>query len=176
MKSIFLSVALFVCIAGCSTTNSLMHLTPDYTDLPAEKLSVLAVEIETNVSAGNTEFSLDDSEGLIVDTPEMRQAIRTRAIRQPLVSALLDSGFAAEEKNGLIAIKRTSAYKKATTSSQRDREALVVMSENTNRWTIYEGLLESNDWAPRNLSAVQETFFQSRIPLLKDGQLHAPAE
>ncbi len=176
MKSIITCVMLWVCIAGCSTTGSLVRLAPDYSDLPADELRALATQIEVIVSKGESEFVLDIPAGLRMDTPEMNQAIRTRSIRHSLLFELLDSGFATEGRNGLIAIKRSSAYKKATTSRQRDREAMLVMSENRNRWALYEGLLEANGWAPGNLSAVQETFFQARVPLMGVGQQYAPLE
>lgn len=176
MKSISTVILVACLLVGCNTTNSLMRLSPDYSELPAADLAALATEIETIVSQGDQEFTLKGAGAIVVDTPEMRQAIRTRAIRQPLLTELLDSGYAAEESNGLIAIKRNSAYKKATTSRQRDRDALVVMSENGNRWTLYEGLVEANGWAPRSLSAVQDTFFRARVPLMKSGQVHAPVE
>ena len=49
---------------------------------------------------------------------------------------------------------------------------MVVMSENANRWTIYEGLLKANNWPPDSLSAIQETFFLARVPLMSSGQQH----
>ena len=129
-----------------------------------------------SVSEGNEAPSLESAGGIDVETPAMKQAIRTRAIRFPLLSEMLDAGFAFEDDNGLIAIRRNSAYKKATTSRQRDREAMLVMSENSNRWAIYEGLVEANEWPPRSLSAVQETFFKARVPLMKPGQQHASTD
>lgn len=176
MKNCFFTVIIGFCVAGCSTTNSLIHLSPDYSELPAAEVRSLADEIESIVNEGQADYTLEHSGGLNIQTPEMNQAIRTRAIRHGLISELLDSGFAEEGRNGLIAIKRSSAYKNATTSRQRDREALLVMSENDNRWTLYEGLLEANEWAPRSLSAVQEIFLQARVPLMKAGQLHAQVE
>ena len=174
MKMLVGSLIIGFCIAGCSTTNSLVHLAPDYSELPVDELRVLATEIETVVSAGREEFTLENTGGLAMGDSAIQQAIRTRAIRHPLISELLDTGFAAEGRNGLIAIKRSSAYKKATSSRQRDRDAMLVMSENRNRWTIYEGLQEANGWSPGSLSAVQETFFRARVPLMKAGQQHAP--
>ncbi len=170
-KAVVIFVAAVV-LAGCSTTNAFISMKPDYSALPADDLKTLAASIEAIVAEGKEEFTLEAVGGIIVDTPEIHQAVRTRAIRHPLVSEFLDGGFGIEESNGLIAVQRSGAYKKATTSLQRDREALVVMSENKNRWTIYEGLLKANNWPPASLSAIQETFFQARVPLLKTGQQH----
>lgn len=172
MKNSVVFVLTVLVLAGCSTTNAFISMKPDYSALPADDLKAVAASIETIVAEGQEEFTLESIGGLVVDTPEIHQAVRTRAIRQPLVSEFLDGGFGIEEDNGLIAVQRSGAYKKATTSQQRDREALVVMSENKNRWTIYEGLLKANNWPPASLSAIQETFFQVRVPLLKSGQQH----
>ena len=172
MSKAVLFLAAAVVLAGCSTTNAFISLKPDYTALPAVELKSVASAIEAIVAEGQEEFALDQASGIVVDTPEIRQAVRTRAIRHALVSEFLDGGFGIEQRNGLLAVQRSSAYKKATNSGQRDREALVVMSENNNRWTLYEGILEANNWPPASLSAIQETFFEARVPLMKTGQQH----
>ncbi len=172
MKKAVVFIVAALVLAGCSTTNAFISMKPDYSALPADDLKAVAAGIEVIVAEGREEFSLDVVGGIVVDTPEIRQAVRTRSIRHALVAEFLDGGFGIEESNGLLAVQRSSAYKKATTSGQRDREALVVMSENNNRWTIYEGLLKANNWPPASLSAIQETFFQARVPLMKTGQQH----
>lgn len=172
MKSIATTLLIALYLVGCSTTNSMLHLAPDYSALPVTELEQMATSVETIVAAGNENFTLEDSGSITIDTVQLNQAIRNRAIRHELLSELLDTGFATEKENGLIAIERSSAYKKARSSRQRDRDAMLVMSENENRWTIYEGLIEINEWAPRGLSAVQETFFKARVPLMAAGQRH----
>lgn len=172
MSKIAGMLAVVILMTGCSTTNAFISMKPDYSALPAEDLKRVAAAIESIVRDGKEEFALESVGGLVVDTPEIRQAVRTRVIRHELVSTFLDGGFGIERSNGLLAVQRSSAYKKATDSGQRDREALVVMSENNNRWTIYEGLVKANNWPPASLSAVQETFFRERVALLAPGQQH----
>lgn len=176
MKKAVALVAVALICAGCSTTNAFVSMKPDYSALPADDLKQVASAIESIIAESKEDFALVAPEGMVVDTPEIRQAVRTRAIRHTLVEQFLDSGFGIEQANGLIAVQRSSEYKKSTTSGQRDREALVVMSENNNRWTIYEGLLKANNWPPASLSAIQETFFAARVPLMKSGQQHAEAK
>ena len=172
MSKAVLILAAVAIMAGCNTTNAFISMKPDYSALPTDDLKQIAASIEAIVAEGKEDFTLEGPGGLIVDTPDIRQAVRTRAIRHALVTEFLDGGFGIEQRNGLMAVQRSSAYKKATTSNQRDREAMIVMSENGNRWTIYEGLLEANNWPPASLSAIQETFFQARVPLMKNGQQH----
>lgn len=172
MKPSLLLIAAMSLLAGCAATNAFVRMTPDYTDLPVEDVKAVARSIEAIVAEGSETFTIESAGGIQTDTPEILQAVRTRAIRKPLITEFLDGGFGIEEANGLIAIQRGSAYKKATTSGQRDREALLVMSENNNRWTIYEGLLKANNWPPSALSAIQSIFFEARIAHLADGQQH----
>ena len=92
------------------------------------------------------------------------------------MAKLLSSGFALEQKDGLIAILRSRDYKKATTSDDRDRNALVVMSENANRWSIYEGIVKFSNLSPKSLSAVQDAFFRARVELMESGQKYQDDE
>ena len=172
MKKVLFTSVLALIVAGCNANNAFTHMKPDYSELPVEDLRTLAGNIEAIVAEGDEKFSLESVGNITVDLPEIHQAIRTRAIRSPLLTEFLDSGFGKEGRNGLISVLRSGAYKKATTSRQRDREALLVMSENENRWTIYEGLLKANNWPPRSLSAIQELFFEARVALMKPGQAH----
>ena len=117
----------------------------------------------------NARPPLENRERVVVDTPRIRQAVKTRATRNALTADLLATEHAYEQRTGLIAILRSRAYKDATTRQERDRNALVVMSENNDRWAIYEGLLEANDWPAKALPAVQAIFFEERVELLPAG-------
>jgi hypothetical protein len=44
------------------------------------------------------------------------------------------------------------------------------MSENDNRWTIFEGILKASNFPPRALSAIQETFHEARVASMEPGQ------
>lgn len=164
-------LALPVLFCGCATVSSIFGQgTPDYSSVPADALNAAAQQIEKAVKEGNRELVLANQDGLNLDAPEITQAVRTRAARAELVSKLLSSGFAVEQKNGLISILRSREYKKATTSNERDRNALVVMSENANRWTIYEGTVRLSNLSPKSLSTVQDAFYKARVELLVSGQ------
>lgn len=158
-------------LGGCATVKRpFVAMKPDYTALPAEALRELARGIEREISKGNRDATFENREGLVVDTDEIRQAIRTRAARAHLVDAFLDTGHAWERRNGLLWVLRSSAYKKAGTGKSRNRDALLVMGENNDRWTLYEGILKGSKLPPRALSGIQATFADARIEFLGPGQ------
>jgi len=138
--------------------------------LPTEALRTVAAEIERQVAEGNRDAALPVVDGLVVDTPEIRQAVRTRAARAELVKTFLDAGWGWERRNGRLWVIRTKAYKEATTSRQRDIDAVMVNSENRDRWTIYEGLLEANRLGRGALSDVEFIFFEARLRHMTTGQ------
>ena len=79
-KAVVFVVALMV-LAGCSTTNAFISMKPDYSALPAEDLKTVAAAIEAIVAEGQEEFTLDSAGGIVVDTPEIKQAVRERYAR-----------------------------------------------------------------------------------------------
>ncbi len=165
------TLAMSALLCGCAAISSTFgHAKPNYSTVPADALKKAAQTIERAVKDGNRDLVLADQDILKFSAPEIVQAIRTRAARAQLVTKLLSTGFAVEHKDGLIDILRGRDYKKATTSDERDRNALLVMSENANRWSIYEGVVKFSKLPPRSLSAVQDAFFQARVELLVSGQ------
>lgn len=160
---------------GCqSVVNPFTHMRPDYRDLPAEAMRALALEIETAVQDGRRDAQIADREGLVLNEA-VRLAIRTRAARSALVNLLLDSGFAFENRGGLVEIIRSKEYKQSTTGRERDRNAILVMGENEDRWAIYEGIMDASSLPPRALSGVQEIFHEARVQTMPAGQLFEDA-
>jgi hypothetical protein len=166
---VLLAVSGLIC--GCGTIPlSFGHTAPDYSRVPADALKTAAADIEKAVKDGNRELVLTNHDGLTLNTPGIGQAVRTRAARAQLVAKLLSTGFAVEQKDGLVSVLRSREYKKATTSDERDRNALLVMSENANRWSIYEGIVKSSNLPSKYLGTVQDAFFRARVELLASGQ------
>lgn len=160
-------------LVGCqSVTNPFVHMTPDYSEVPAEQIEKVAAEIEAAIASGNREFTLSDQTGLVVTDERIVQGVRTRIARSELIGEFLDSGHAWERSNGLVAILRTREYKKERNRSEKDRDALLIVSENQDRWAIYEGLVNANNLSPRALSAIQEIFYNARIALLDEGNAY----
>ena len=174
MKTALYAVLLIVAMTslGCQTiTSPFTSMKPDYTNLPVEDLHAVALQIEQAIEAGEREPVLEDRPELVLGK-RVRQAIRTRATRAELIDELRNTGFAWERQNGLLAIIRSRAYQDATDRRQRDRDANVVMGENDDRWAIYEGLIDDNDYPNGSRGAIQEAFFEARMQTLESGQLY----
>lgn len=158
---------LTVAVAACSSMgNPFGRLKPDYSEVPLAALREVADEIEQAVHYGNRNARIADRGGIIVNTEAIRQAIRSRAARSELIEAFRDTGHACEKPNGRLYILRTRAYKKYGTRKDRARKALLVLSENNDRWTLYEGIVKASNLPPGALSAVEETFFKARLAYL----------
>jgi hypothetical protein len=146
-----------------------MKMKPDYAELPADTLREIAVQIEQAVKDGEREPQIEDRGGVVLSTDAIKQAIRTRAARAHLVEAFLQTGHAWERRNGLMDIIRSSEYKKFGTSRERDRNAMVVMGENADRWALYEGIIDAGNFPAKSLGAVQRIFFEARLQVIADG-------
>lgn len=164
-------------LAGCSTVhNPFWRMKPDFSNLPAEALRGVAADIEQAVAEGNREPDIPDRGGVMVNTPEIRQAIRARAARKQILDEFLDTGHAYEKRNGLVYLLPSKEYRKSTRRRQRDRNALLIMNENNDRWTLYEGIIKASNLPPRALSAVQEIFHLARIEQMAPGHKYETLE
>jgi hypothetical protein len=159
-----------IALAGCQTVRSFVKTRPDYSELPAEAMRELALEIEQAVQSGNRQATIADRGGIVVSTEGITQAIHTRIVRSTLVNAFRETGHAAEQPNGLVTILRTAEYKKSTTRKERDRNALLIMSENMDRWALYEGVLKASNLSPKALPAIQEIFYRARLESMPENQ------
>jgi len=166
----FMAAALCLSLGGCaSVRETFVQTMPDFKDLPTDALAAVASELEAAVRAGNREPNLESKDGIILNTPEITQAMRSRAARIEILDQFLNTGFGYEESNGLVHIVRSKEYKQAYTGQERDRDALLVMGENENRWTIYESIIEANGYPGGSTSAIQKIFFDARVEHLPTG-------
>lgn len=167
----YLLVPLLLACAGCiSIGNPFIHSKPDYARLPVEDMKVVALDIERAIQSGEREPAIAGRGGIVVNTEEIKQAIRTRAARAEILNEFLDSGHAREDRTGLISVLHSKEYKKSANSNRRDRDALLVMSENSNRWAIYQGIREASNLPSGALSAIQAVFHDARVQCMKPGQ------
>lgn len=175
LSAALLILSLSGCLSISPGPSSAAGSAADLSILPAEALREIAREIETQVMQGNREPVLQDREGIVIDVPEIRQAVRTRAARVELVSQFLDNGHSWERRNGRLWIIRSEAYKASGTSRTRDIDALMVNSENRDRWTLYETIIDQSRLPSKALSAVEEIFFEARLDVMKPGQKYEDA-
>ncbi len=169
-----LALLLTVTIVGCATVQqSVSAVRPDATgDLPEQELLAVAVAIESAVSKGDRETHIENTQQVIVETDAIQQAIRTRAARRPLIDTFLDTGFAWERADGLIHIIRSGDYKRSGTRRSRDRDAVLIMGENNDRWVLYEEILKESNFSRRDLDRLRALFTQARLDTLQAGQTY----
>src|SRR5690606_28358142 len=107
----------------------------------------------TAVQQGIREPEIADREGIVVSSDTVRQAIKTRAARYERFNEFRNTGFAYEKRNGLAEVRTGRDYQQETQKKERDRNALLVMSENQDRWALYEGIKDASNLAPAALPA-----------------------
>lgn len=184
MKRNAASLSLFctmVLIAGCATVQRTETTTTEtnaeagdsnYTD----DLRDVAMQIEAAITAGDREAVIESRGSIVANSAIVAQAIRTRAARAVLVEEFRATGHVIEQWDGLLHIQRSREYKDSGTRRSRDRDAVLIMGENQNRWSIYEGILEASDMSNRHLNTVQKTFTEVRIKQLKPGDRYVNQE
>ncbi len=167
MKRWPLCIGLLVILTGCGT---LSRVRPHYNELPVDSLREVALEIEQAVQAGNRAPDIQDRDGIVVNTEAIRQAILTRAARAELVDGFRNTPHCWESRDGKLWIIRSSEYKRFGNKRTRDRDALIVLSENDDRWAIYEEILDEGDFPQRTLKEIELVFFEARLQCMPEGQ------
>ncbi|MCP4643468.1 MAG: YdbL family protein [bacterium] len=171
-RYILMLTVLGLTASGCHT---FVRIKPDYAELPTESLRTVALEIEQAVRDGNRTPEIADRDGIVINSDIAIQALRTRAARSELVDQFRDSGFACERPNGLIDILNSKEYKNSRGRHAKDRDALLVYSENQDRWRLYESIRKDSNFPPRSLSAIQQIFYETRLQCMKNGQKYEDA-
>lgn len=175
MKKLVVTMLAAVLVAGCiSIPNPFLHGKADYSKLNADSLKAVAMEVEQAVQEGNREPGVKDRDGIVVSSEPIVQAIRMRAARSELLNEFLDSGFAREDNNGLVKVLGSKEYTKATSGRERNRNAMLVLNENNDRWTIYEGIVKQSKLRGAT-PTVQDAFHQARVAVMKPGQKYQDA-
>jgi hypothetical protein len=171
VKRLFVLSFILLVAVGCNTIRGTFgNVKPDYTVVPSEELRTVALQIEQAIAAEERSPEFPANPEVSLDSDSIRQAIRSRASRFPLLDEFRNSGFAIEKPDGLVWIQRSREYRQQSNSRDRDRDALLINGENGNRWVLYESLLKANNWPPRALGAVQRIFFEARLQVMSPGQ------
>lgn len=162
-------------LTGCAVTRSFVGGEPDYEALPMEEMRKIALDIEIAVLQENRDAEIEDGETIRVSGQEVAQAIRTRIARSNLIAEFRALGYAIEKEDGMLYVQRDREYKRETTRRERDRNALLIMSENDDRWMLYEGIRKDSGLPSKALPAIRSAFFEARRQILPDDQ-SAPVE
>ncbi len=169
------ALAVVAMLAGCAQMGTVVGgFRPDLDTVPEDAVREAARQIEEAVQQGAAEVNLAEANGVVLDTERIRQAVRTRALRSEAINEFRDTGFGVEDDNGLLYVERGRLYSNATTRRERDRNAMLVMSENNDRWAIYEDIVRANGLPSGAKDAVRYIFFEERIRLMPEGQPHSP--
>ena len=171
MKNRWIVFAALLSLFGCRTfVAPFAAMRPDYDEVPTEPLRAVALDIEKAVRAGDRTPDIEDRGGIVVNTDEVLQAIRTRAARAELVNRFRETGHACEHRDGLLWIIRSAEYKKSGNRRKRDLDARLVIWENEDRRAIYTGILKASGLPRTARGAVQEIFHGARVQCLPPGQ------
>ncbi len=175
MKKLLVASLAVVFLAGCISIGSpFTHGKPNYTKLNADALKNAAIEIEEAVQAGNREPGVKDQGGIVVSAEPIVQAIKMRAARSALLNEFLDAGYGREDNNGLVKVLGGKQYTKSTTGRERNRNAMLVLNENRDRWTLYEGIAKASK-LHGSVPTIQDAFHQARVAVMKPGQKYQDA-
>lgn len=136
---------------------------------PEDSARRLATSIEEAVRTENREASLPEGDGIKASSPDLMQVLRTRAARYPAYKELMDAGYGYEERGGLVAIRTSKDYRKATKSNERARHALVVLQENNDRWAMYDAILKENRMGAAKQKQLRSIFAQVRNEVMPEG-------
>ena len=138
-----IALSVVVLMTGCRTVDWVSQRDQE---LPADTLKRIALQIERAVQRGDRDPVIADRDGIVVNSDEVRQAIRARAARSELLNEIRDTGHAWERRDGLLYLRRTKEFKAFGTPGLRQRYASVVFHENDSRWTLYESILRDGDF------------------------------
>ncbi len=171
IRSLTVLMSVILMTGGCAGPRMIVPSSiGNHPDIPEQTMRELATRIEEAVANKNREHGISDYEGILVSDESVQQAIRTRAARREILDVFMDTGFAWERADGMVHILRSKAYKQTGTSKSRNRDALLIMSENNDRWTLYEGIIDENRYPRRSLDELRAIFADVRIATLNSGQ------
>ena len=178
MKRFFVAALTMFVFAGCVSISSpvpFLRGKPNYSNISAESLNAVALQVERAIQEGNREPDIENRDGIVVNDDVVMQAIRTRAARAELVSDFLDTGYGREDNNGLLKVLGSREYRRQTTRRQRSRDALLVLNENRDRWAMFERIAKASE-VRVSTATIQDAFYQARISVMKDGQKFQTAQ
>jgi len=153
----------FLAVAGCR-----VFLRQTALDEAAVKEAATGIEqaVLGGLGAG---FVLQDKPNFKVGSTELSQIIQRRQSRVGVVAEFKQKGCLGESADGLITYVKCPECQ--TNARLHNRAAQVILSENDERWRMYETLARENHLSSRARRRVQRIFHQARIDLAHPGDL-----
>ena len=157
------AILLWLLIVGCA---ALSREPP----LPEESVTKIAAAIEQTVLTGaEAGITVEDAPGFKARLFEVVQAMQARQARVETVTEFKQKGYVGEGARGLIKYVKNDECR--ADARLHDRVANVILSENADRWRIYETLARENRLSTRGRKRIQAIFHQVRIEVARPREL-----
>ncbi len=156
------TTALLLVVTGCAALS-------DRVEVPEEALQEAAVAIERTVVGGEASVVLKDQPEFKARSPEIMLAMMGRQARIGIVTEFKRQGYVGENARALLKYVKNAACQKDSTLHAR--VANVILSENADRWRIYEELARLNGLSGSGRKSIQAAFHRARIELARPGDM-----
>ena len=165
MKARLAALSIMLLVASCTAINPRSGRSLD-----ADTARRIAVLIE-DVAAGSTAISsLPESvDGVIIGQPDVTTAIESRRERFDECARYKAMLCIGENRRGLAHYRECDECKDRQI---RNLVSMLILSENTDRWTIYEGIVKSNRLPSSALKTLREAFRTEHESRASSGELY----
>jgi hypothetical protein len=137
--------------------------------MPETSIQEATAAIERTVVEGETAVALNDQPGFKVRSPEVAMAVMGRQARIGIVTEFKRKGYVGECAKSLLKYVKNPECRKD--SRLHGRVANVILSENADRWRIYEELAKLNRQSGSGRKRIQAAFHKVRIELARPGDM-----
>jgi len=153
---------LLFAVAGCAAFSK-------QPTMPEASIEEAATVIERTVIEGETPVVVNDRPGFKVRSPEVAMAVMGRQARIAIVMEFKRKGYVGECARSLLKYVENPECRKD--SRLHGRVANLIMSENADRWRIYEELAKLNRQSGSGRKRIQAAFHKARIDLARPGDM-----
>ena len=165
MKARLVAVSIMLLVASCTVLDS--RSSPSLDEQTARRIAVFVEDVAAGRSAAE---SLPESvDGVIISQPDVTAAIESRRDRFDELARYKAMLCIGENRRGLAHYRKCEACKDRQV---RNLVSMLILSENADRWAIYEGIVKSNRLPSRALKTLQEAFRAEHESRASSGELY----
>ena len=150
-------------LSGCA----LFSQEPEIADDPI--LQVARAIEQAVMTTPDSPAAIEDQGAFTANVPEVVQILHRRQLRAPVVAEFKDKGYIGESARALIKYVRNPDC--GRDSKLHARVAYLILSENDDRWALYEALADANGLSASGRKRIQSLFHQVRSDLARPGHL-----